>query len=226
MNPLPSLFVAHVYIRQDEQGRYCLNDLHKAAGGEARHRPSLWLANKQAKEVIAELEAEAKSQSTNSCSGISPTNIKSKAGIPALPVAFQRGGENEKRGTFVTRELVYIYAMWISAKFHLVVIRAADAALTGELSAQQKILKQVEAAYFARYPERREIRRLAYQGEPYWYIGERVRRAAATVGKAVRHMCLWGVMKTGLLAESRRTSYLFAKLRRDQRASRQLMFRF
>jgi hypothetical protein len=32
-------------IRQDEQGRFCLNDLHQASGGESRHRPAYWLSN-------------------------------------------------------------------------------------------------------------------------------------------------------------------------------------
>ena len=37
---LPSLVVANTAIRQDGEGRYCLNDLHKAAGEEKRHQPS------------------------------------------------------------------------------------------------------------------------------------------------------------------------------------------
>jgi hypothetical protein len=109
---LPSLVVANTAIRQDREGRYCLNDLHKAAGGENRHRPSLWLENQQTQELVEEI---------------------TKAVIPALeqnqPVSVVKGGSSP--GTYVCKELVYAYAMWISAKFHLTVIRAFDALVTG-----------------------------------------------------------------------------------------------
>lgn len=36
-------------------GRYCLNDLHRAAGGEKRHGPSYWLANAQTRALIDEM---------------------------------------------------------------------------------------------------------------------------------------------------------------------------
>jgi len=96
--------IAEVGIRQDEQGRYCLNDLHQAAGAEAKHQPANWLRNKQAQELIDEL-----------------------AKIPQI-----RGIEvKQGLGTFVCKELVYAYAMWISAAFHLKVIRAYDAFVAG-----------------------------------------------------------------------------------------------
>ena len=41
---------------QDEQGRFSLNDLHQAAGGEQRHQPRYWLENKQTQALVAELE--------------------------------------------------------------------------------------------------------------------------------------------------------------------------
>ena len=99
--------ICEVQIGQDAQGRYCLNDLHKAAGGENRHRPSIWTENNQTKELIEEI---------------------SKAGFPALTVV--KGGN--KAGTYVCKELVYAYAMWISAKFHLHVIQTFDKFIISE----------------------------------------------------------------------------------------------
>ncbi len=80
-------------IRRDDEGRYCLNDLHRAAGGEKRHRPGYWLSNGQTRALIAELET---------------------AGIPAV-----QSHEGVAGGTYVAKELVYAYAMWISPKFAL-----------------------------------------------------------------------------------------------------------
>lgn len=106
------LMIAETEIRQDGAGRYCLNDLHRAAGGENRHRPSLWVENQQTQSLIEEI---------------------AKAGIPAL--ASIKGGAAP--GTYVVKELVYAYAMWISPAFSLRVIRAFDALVTGDLARAQ-----------------------------------------------------------------------------------------
>lgn len=90
-------------IRTDDAGRFNLNDLHKAAGGENRHKPSLFLARASVDELRYELKKD----------------YEEKAGIPAVSVAPGRNG-----GTWVVKELVYAYAMWISPKFHIQVIRA------------------------------------------------------------------------------------------------------
>lgn len=98
-----STIIAGVAIRQDADGRYSLNDLHRAAGGEKRHQPSDWLKISQTLEL-----AEAISNSGNS---------RNK------PVTVEVGRYG---GTFVVKEMVYAYAMWINALFHLKVIRAYD----------------------------------------------------------------------------------------------------
>ena len=89
------IYVANVSVRQFDN-LYSLNDLHKASGGEPRHKPSNWLQNKQTTDLIAEIEI---------------------AGIPAIQ-------KKQGLGTFVSKELVVHYGMWISPAFSLKVIRA------------------------------------------------------------------------------------------------------
>lgn len=106
------IVIADKTIRVSD-GLYCLNDLHRASGGLQKHRPSEWLRLAATLEIINELENEA-----------------AKAGNPALNknqqvIKTNRGGNHP--GTYACRELVYSYAMWISPKFHLQVVRTFDA---------------------------------------------------------------------------------------------------
>ncbi len=101
-----TLAISGITINQDSEGRFCLNDLHKAAGKDQKHRPKYWLENQQAKELVAEL---------------------SKGGIP--PILVKQG-----LGTFVVKPLVYAYAMWISPAFNLLVINTYDTLVTGTLT--------------------------------------------------------------------------------------------
>jgi len=89
---------------------FSLNDLHKASGRAPKHQPALFIQNQQTKSLIYEIEGDL--------------------GIPRSVVS-QRGGAN--RGTWVCKELVYSYAMWISAKFHLQVIRAFESMTTEQV---------------------------------------------------------------------------------------------
>lgn len=107
---LPALIMSGTSIRIDSEGRYCLNDLHKAAGGEKRHSPSYFLSNQQTKDIVEELTV----------TGIPVSVKKETTGIPVVSI------EGRSGGTFVCKELVYSYAMWISAKFHIHVIRTFD----------------------------------------------------------------------------------------------------
>ena len=79
-------------------GLFSLNDLHKAAGGEQKHRPKYFLANQQTKNLIEEIE---------------------KGDIPPISKISGRNG-----GTYACQEIVVAYAAWISPDIHLATIRA------------------------------------------------------------------------------------------------------
>ncbi|HAV4197743.1 KilA-N domain-containing protein [Acinetobacter baumannii] len=109
-----------IVIRQDNEGRFCLNDLHKASGFLEKHQPTFFMRNKQTKDLIDELESENKV-----CK-----NADHKSAVNTVK------GKGLEQGTYAVKELVYAYAMWISPSFHLQVIRAYD----------EMIVKQLEKA--------------------------------------------------------------------------------
>ncbi|MBV6447312.1 KilA-N domain-containing protein [Nitrosomonas sp.] len=98
---MTALTIISTKIRQID-GLYSLNDLHKAAGGEEKHAPTNFIRLDQTQALIEEIQSAE------------------------MQTAFRAINGGTKRGTYVCRELVYAYAMWISAKFHLQVIRAFD----------------------------------------------------------------------------------------------------
>ena len=106
-------------VRKDSEGLYCINDLHKASGGDYRNQPSNWMRNQRTQELIALLMAE-----------VSDAHIRGVAQKQIVRV--RNGGSNV--GTFVCEELVYSYAMWISATFTIRVIRAYDAMVNSQQS--------------------------------------------------------------------------------------------
>lgn len=79
---------------------FSLNDLHVSSGGNLKHKPSNFIRLDTTKDLAAEIER---------CEN---SNI-------ALKVI--RGAQG---GTYACEELMLAYAMWISPKFHLVVLRA------------------------------------------------------------------------------------------------------
>lgn len=109
---MSNIIIANQLIRQDESGLYCLNDLHKASGGLKKHSVHQWSRRKETDELVEEIERTANSRHA--------LNVK-------------QGGVTQ--GTWACKELVYSYAMWISAKFHLHVIRTFDALVTQKQAA-------------------------------------------------------------------------------------------
>lgn len=100
---------------------YSLNDLHKASGGEVRHQPGKFMRLDQTKELVEELQKGAGMHSSK-CPDLGISNsedlLSSNVGISAFESRKGRNG-----GTYACKELVIAYAAWISAKFHLKVIR-------------------------------------------------------------------------------------------------------
>ncbi|WP_439652701.1 KilA-N domain-containing protein [Providencia manganoxydans] len=112
------LVIDGVNVRQDFNGRFCLNDLHRAAGGENKHKPSYFLNNEQTKALISELLFD----------GGNPASEQNQ------PVISFKGGAVQ--GSYACKELIYAYAMWISPSFSLKVIRTFDAVVQQRSQAQ------------------------------------------------------------------------------------------
>ncbi|SFM56472.1 KilA-N domain-containing protein [Nitrosomonas communis] len=117
---MSELTVLTTKIRQLD-GLYSLNDLHKAAGGEDKHRPNQFIRLEQTQELIAEL----------SC-----------ADLRIIPVK-KITGRGKEQGTYACKELVIAYAAWISAAFHLKVIRIFLEQVKPESTQAEQIAKQV-----------------------------------------------------------------------------------
>ena len=109
---------------------YSLNDLHIASGAEAKHQPSLFVRLDTTQELISEIQKET-----------------DKGNI----LQSFRSGVN--RGTYACEELVIAYAMWISPKFHLIVLRAFLAMHKAESQNANQIQPLVEHKYTFEFTE-------------------------------------------------------------------------
>ena len=112
---------------------YALNDLHIASGGKSKHQPSNFMRLDTTKALIAEIE---------------------KDNQHALKIIRGTNG-----GTYACEELVLSYAMWISPKFHLVVLRAFLAMHRNQ--PQQLVLPEPEKKFSFEFTEY-ELQQLAW----------------------------------------------------------------
>lgn len=100
---MKQLVINDVSISTDEFGRFSLNDLHKSAGSNPKNKAALFLKLDSVKKVAEVL----------------------KVANPTLePISIKRG--RYTGGTWVCKELVYKYAMWIDAEFEVMVIQTFD----------------------------------------------------------------------------------------------------
>lgn len=95
---MSNLAILNTSIRSHEN-LFSLNDLHQASGGKSKHQPSFFIRLDTTKDLVAEIEKDSETKALKTIRGT-------------------------QGGTYACEELVIAYAMWISPKFHLIVLRA------------------------------------------------------------------------------------------------------
>lgn len=169
-----TLAIADVAVRRDAAGRYCLNDLHKAAvaaGANKRTKePGEFFKTRRTQELLALLTQE------------SATEIPRSTSVPVHAV---ESGPYEGRGTYVCIELVIAYGQFVSAAFDLKVIRTFLAA-----QHRQYGMPHIQASKFWERlrPHWPAIAQLALAGRKNVQIAPLVGRSASSVGNCLRRM--------------------------------------
>ena len=116
MNQL--IVIDNTKIKQDSQGRYCLNDLHRASGGNPIHAPSQFLRLKGTKDFVSVLDSH---------------NVNMHSALEII-----NGGTNQ--GCYAAEKLVYKYAAWINPEFEVKVYDTFDKVVKGKLQPNQTAL--------------------------------------------------------------------------------------
>ncbi len=190
-----ALIITGIGIKRDTEGRYCLKDIHQAAVAAGFNRrtkePGKFFATKTTQELITELRRET----------------TQNMGSLTAPISTVEGRTGT---TFVVKELVYAYAMWVSPAFNLKVIRAYDALINGEFI-QPSI--QHENYWFARRPHWPPIRARVLAGECYRAIAETLHISRGRVARAVRSMIRVGILQPLRVAQMQRGPAKRAALR-------------
>ena len=179
-----TLTVADTRIRQDANGRYCLNDLHKAAvaaGANKRSKePGEFFKATRTKELLVLLEQESFTQKLGDETTPTITEIPRNA-----PLAKNVGGSAEDTGTYVCIELVIAYGQFVSAAFDLKVIRTFLA-----VQHQQHAMPHIQSTKFwdRLRPHWWAIADLALVGCKNKEIAETLGRSAGSVGRCLARM--------------------------------------
>ncbi|HDO1336110.1 TPA: phage antirepressor KilAC domain-containing protein [Aeromonas veronii] len=138
LNSMP--VIAGVDITTDEAGRFNLNALHQASSLGAEKAPSKWLRNKQAQELVAEVE-------------------KQTGQICIVSIEGRNGG------TFAHELLAISYAGWISPAFQIQVNQAFLDYRTGKLAPVAQQLTTIEILQIAMQAEQERLRLLTVNQE-------------------------------------------------------------
>ncbi len=121
------LVLNNIEVKKDEQGRYSLNDLHKASGGQHKDQPARFIRLKSFTETVDFL--------TTQMWVVKP--FETKAG--------RHGG-----GTWVCEQLVVEYAMWVSVEFKVKVMQFfldghKDKEAPATMEALNELTKKIES---------------------------------------------------------------------------------
>lgn len=130
MNPISikAPVIADVQITTDSHGRFNLNALHRASGGEKKKGPSYWLALQGTKELIQTLIEQQLTDTE----------------ITVSPIDSIKGGMTQ--GTYAHELLAISYAGWISPAFQLQVNKVFSEFKKGSLSTVPNFDNPAEAA--------------------------------------------------------------------------------
>ncbi len=200
------LVLADTRVRQDALGRYCLNDLHKAAvaqGANVRStEPNRFFRSSRVHQLRDLLEKETTpnwrslgvvetTEIPRSLSGMKTTPIwgsldaTETTPIPRSLVEPVSTVEGREGGTYVCIQLVIAYGQFVSAAFDLKVINTFLAVVHKE-----ETMPRIQSAKFWNMlrPHWDEIARLALAGLRNKLIAQQVQRSAASVGACLRRM--------------------------------------
>lgn len=104
---------------------YSLNDLYRVSGSNKRHQANNFMRLENTINLIDEIERSS--------------DVRN--GTNSIAYKIIQGGHSDQQGTFVCRELVYSYAMWISPRFQLLVIRAFDSMISRQVELSEQLNK-------------------------------------------------------------------------------------
>ncbi|MCX4026429.1 BRO family protein [Spartinivicinus marinus] len=101
------IIIDQVEIKQNENGLYCLNDIHKVYGRNKPRKHSQWIDRRLTQVLINVIERETKTPRDKVISG-------------------QRGANKTGAGTYACLELVLDYASWVSTSFGIKIKKAFE----------------------------------------------------------------------------------------------------
>ena len=115
-----------VEITQDDNGRYCLNDLYKASGSNDSKKPVKFLRSQKELEVFQTWKSDKGPDVP--CENFDSYVVQTKV--------------NRATKTFASRKVVLKYAMFIDKSFYEAVVEAFDKLTTGDVQEAANIASE------------------------------------------------------------------------------------